>query len=543
MKKSTKITLWVVGSFLAVVIVGFLSADIIASHIVKREVRKALENMPGAEAQVGGIYLNFLTTSAVVKDITFSTNSLTLEDTITGLRAPGLALHIPTLAVWNINYQALMRDQELKINKITLDDPQLLIYLDEKDPASILPTLPKDTTLEKAGTWLQQVGLKKLEINRFSARLKGINSPLFLSVDSLSVSCRDLQYNLADSLFSYNDSVYEVSVRALCAHLPEALFDLEFHDFSTKNQGPLSLGYTRMHHIPTPKQLADMKREPTSWIDMELNSLSTSPLNPIRKVLRQDYTLDAIDVDVKRMHVVRDTRFAPKKPFGTPQDFLLHLPVHFAIHQVNAKARRIDIDMLSTATNCGKMHIKNGSGQLTNITNKAGATWYCRANAPFGKDGKVKALYNIHFDKQATFDIEIHGTDVETHELNSFIRPLVGITSECHIDRLDAVYHGDRHLATGTFCMQYHGLSVHVHKEDKIPYEIVTKYADTFNQLANTLIPKSNPTAVDIVPRKYDVSWKRDEWKPYPLYLFGPCIDGVKMTMLPGLYVHKQSKQ
>ena len=543
MKKSVKITLWVVGVFVALLIGLWMSANIIASYVVHKEVRKALANVPDAEAEVGGIYLDLLSGSAIVKDIRFSTHSLTLEDTITGMRAPGLAMHIPALEVWNIHYKDLWREHALRLYNITLNNPQLLIYLDEQDPASILPAFPKDTTLEKAGTWLQQVALTYFEIHDFQARLVSVRTPLNVALDSLDLVCRDLQYNFADSLFSYNDSLYGVSFHSLRAQLPDGLFDMEVHDLATKDQGPLTIGYTRMHHVPTPKQLADMSKEPTTLIDMEVNSVATSAFNPIRKALAQDYTLDAIKADVKRMHVVRDTRYEPKTPFGTPQDFLRRIPVRFAIKQVDAKAGEIDVDLFTTATNCGKMRIKKGSGQLSNITNKPGATWYCKGGAPFGPEGKVNAIYNFRIDKAASFDLELHGTHVETSELNSFIRPLVGITSECHIDKLDAVYHGDRSIASGTFCMQYHGLEVQVHKEDDIPYKIVTKMADTFNQLANTLVPKSNPTAVDPAPRAYKVEWKRDEWKPYPLYLFGPCIDGIKMTMLPGLYVHKQVKE
>lgn len=90
--------------------------------------------------------------------------------------------------------------------------------------------------------------------------------------------------------------------------------------------------------------------------------------------------------------------------------------------------------------------------------------------------------------------------------------------------------------------MLYHGLNVQVHKEDDIPYKIVTKNADALTTMANTLIPKSNPTSVDRYPRAYSVEWKRDPWQPVPMYIFGPCIDGAKKTMLPGLYVHKQVK-
>ena len=77
---------------------------------------------------------------------------------------------------------------------------------------------------------------------------------------------------------------------------------------------------------------------------------------------------------------------------------------------------------------------------------------------------------------------------------------------------------------------------------DNIPYKIVTKNANTFTTLANTLMPKSNPTAVDVHPRAYEVEWKRDVWKPFPLYMFGPCINGAVETLLPGLYVHKEVK-
>jgi hypothetical protein len=146
----------------------------------------------------------------------------------------------------------------------------------------------------------------------------------------------------------------------------------------------------------------------------------------------------------------------------------------------------------------------------------------------------------MHFDKDATFEIVLDARNVETSDLDGFIRPLVGITSQCHIDRLNTEYRGDKKIAVGEFCMQYTGLELLVHKEDDIPFAVVTKYAKTITQLANTLIPERNPTSVDPAPRRYVVDWKRDEWAIYPLYLFGPCIDGIKMTMLPGLYVHKQ---
>ena len=541
MKKSSKIALWVITSFIALFIVLFLSVDIIASTIVRKEVSSAIKNIPDADAEVGNIYLNLLSGSAIVKDITFSTHSLKVEDSESLYRAPGLAIHIPTLAVWNIDYLALLRHRRLEIFQISLDDMKVTVYLDEKHPESILPTLPKDTTLEKAGLWLQSLNIRHLEVEQFSARLHSTSSPLSLTADTLSFSCHDLAYSFADSLFSYNDSVYSFSLSAAKISLPDGMMDMETHDLSTANQGPLNLGYTRIRNIVSHTKMVELLREQITWIDLELNSVTTSPLNPLRKALAQDYTLDEINADVRCMHVIRDARLAPKVPFGTPQEFLSTIPVIFAIKKVETVTHKLDVELYTTDVNCGKMHLKGPMhATMTNVTNRHGAVWHNRAKAPFGAKGHVEASYDIHMDRKSSFDLSIHGKDLDLEDMNSFIRPLVGITCAIHVNQIDAAYSGDKTKASGSFCMQYHGLDIKVHKEDNIPYKIVTKHADFFTSAANSLLPKSNPTAVDIRPRKYAVEWTRDVWSPYPLYLFGPCIDGIKKTMLPGLYVHKQ---
>lgn len=541
MKKSTKIALWVIASLIALFIVLFLSADIIASAIVRKEVSSAIKNIPDADAEVGNIYLNLLSGSAIVKDITFSTHSLKVEDSESLNRAPGLAIHIPTLAVWNIDYLALLRHRRLEIFQISLDDMKAIVYLDEKHPESILPTLPKDTTLEKAGLWLQSLNIRHLEVEQFSAQLHSTSSPLSLTADTLSFSCHDLAYSFADSLFYYNDSVYSFSLSAAKISLPDGMMEMEAHDLSTANQGPLNLGYTRIRNIVSHTKMVELLHEQITWIDLELNSITTSPLNPLRKVLAQDYTLDEINADVRCMHVIRDARLAPKVPFGTPQEFLSTVPVIFAIKKVESVTHKLDVELYTTDVNCGKMHLKGPMhATMTNVTNRHGAVWHNRAKAPFGAKGHVDAQYDFTMDKNSSFKLSFTGKDLNMEDMNSFIRPLVGITCAIHVNQIDAAYSGDKTKASGSFCMQYHGLDIKVHKEDNIPYKIVTKHADFFTSAANSLLPKSNPTAVDIRPRKYAVEWTRDVWSPYPLYLFGPCIDGIKKTMLPGLYVHKQ---
>lgn len=543
MKKGVKISLWIAGTLVVLGTVVFLCADIIVSRVVQKEVSKTIAQLPGVKAEVGHIYLNLISGSAVVKDISFSTNSLELADSIDGQHAPGLALRIPKLAVWNISYRELIRNHSIAIRKISIDDMDVLAFLDEKHPESLLPLLPKDTTMEHASQWLQAVGVKAVELNDFQAELRSTCSPLFVTVKDLSVAGHDIAYNLVDSVFTYNDSVYELSLGACELHTPDGLFAMELHDLYTADQGALQLGYTHFYNSISPQKLADKMREPTTWIDMELNSVETSPFNPIHKAMNQDYTLESLKTSVKRMHVYRDDRYAPKVPFMTPQAFLRQVPVTFLVKQIEAEVEKIDVYYSSTNVNCGEIHAGKARAHMSNVTNKPGATWYNVAKAPFGKEGQLVAKYNMIMDKAETFELDVHATHIEAHDINTFLRPLVGMTCECHVDALDTHYKGDKIQASGDFCMQYHGLEVKVHKEDDIPYKIVTKNAGAFNSIANTLIPKSNPTAVDPAPRKYQVSWKNDVWKAYPMYLFGPIIDGVVETMLPGLFVHKQVRE
>ena len=150
MKKPVKILLWVIGSVVVLVIALFMSADIIASRLVQKEVSKAFDKIPNADASIGKVYLNLISGSAIVSDILFTTNSLQLKDSVSGERAPGMAVSIPSVAIWNIRYLELLREHRVNVLKISVNEPKILVYLDEKNPESIVPFFPKDTMLDKA---------------------------------------------------------------------------------------------------------------------------------------------------------------------------------------------------------------------------------------------------------------------------------------------------------------------------------------------------------------------------------------------------------
>ena len=534
MKKGTKFTLIVLGAVLALGIILFIGADVWVSRITMRKVNQALTTLPEGKASCGLIQVRLFSGTVGVDDIRFDFRGEPIHKKDTTSR-PGVSIYVEHIELGRIFYSLLLK-KELLVSDLNISQPHVELWLDDKHPEHCFPKIEMDTSLTFP---LHKTELLNLSLKNASLALHSLRTKLNVGVDSCSLTAHHLAY---DSVFHYCDSIYRFSLEHAAIMFPDGRMMMETRNIEHEDQGALTIGATRIANTMPKNKLGDIVKEPVTWIDMQFESVKISPLNPIRKALAKDLSLEKIDAVVKQMNVYRDNRYNPVRPFPMPQQILLNLPVTFLVKQANAQIKAIHIDLASTKTNIGKMDIKNIKAKVDNITNRRNAVLCASGNCPLDQ-GSAEALFEMRMDTQCGFSLRLNAKQVNTNMLNSFVRPLVGMTSDCMIDELDTEYSGDKAQASGTFRMLYHGLRIQVHKEDDIPFKIITKNANTFNTLGNSLIPKSNPTAVDVYPRAYQVVWKRDEWKPFPLFLFGPCIDGVKKTFLPGLYVHLQTKQ
>ena len=534
MKRGTKITLTTLAVIFGIGTALFLCADMIISELVEKEVHNTLGQLPGCEASCGDIHLRFFSGTASVEDLHFAYHGEPCHDK--DAVGPGVNLYVDRVDVGRLFYTLLLK-KRIKITDVRIKHPQVELWMDEKHPELCFPKM-QDPNLEHMNSVIERFDLMNLRIKNVDFKLHSLSSKLDVAVDSLSLTVHDLAY---DTVFSYCDSVYSLSLGHAQVMLPDGMMRLETSDIRHEDQGEFEIGATRIAHTMPRKSLGNIMKEPCTWLDMQLEHVKLSAFNPIRKALAKDFTLDGAETVVKRMDIFRDERFAPKVPFAMPQEILMAIPATFLLKHVDAKINKIDIEFASTNINCGKLHISDINAAVDNITNKRGATLKAHGGCPI-QEGKAKAGFSMTMNKACDFTLNLHAEKMNANFLNPFIRPLVGMTFEMALDTLDTQYSGNSEKAEGTYRMLYHGLEVKVHKEDQIPYSIITKHANTINALANTLLPKSNPTAVDIHPRAYHVQWKRDEWKPFPLYLFGPCIDGAVETVLPGLFVHKQVK-
>ena len=197
----------------------------------------------------------------------------------------------------------------------------------------------------------------------------------------------------------------------------------------------------------------------------------------------------------------------------------------------------MNIEVAIADDNIGKLKMHDAHATIADFTNKRNKTMRIEAKCPI-EQGVADVNLAFTMNKNCDFKTKMHAAGVDGQFINTLLRPITGITLGFELDTLDALYTGNRTNAEGICRLLYHGLQVQVHKEDKIPFKAITANADFINSAAKNLLPKSNPSTVDIHPRAYKVEAKRDEMMFFPIYMMMPIINGAVKTFLPGLFVH-----
>jgi len=528
-----KVTLWVIGSLIVFGALVFTCADIVVSRIVQREVNKSLASLPipGCEASCGNVQVFLFAGLAEVEDLRFSFRGEPLHqhDTI----RPGFALALERLKVGHIFYTPLLK-RNLLVDKIQVVQPSIELWVDEKRPEKSFPEM-QDDGLNKLQDALNRIALNELRIDNAAMKFHSLSSKLDVAADSCSFSACDFVY--ADSTFSYCDSIYKVQLGHISLLTPDGLIRIETHDIAQRDAGDLTIGKTRIKHTVAKKALGDRVKEPVTWIDMHIANVRLAAFNPIRKALAQDYSLDNIAAVVSEANIFRDDRFKPKHPYRMPQEELMDMPVQLAIKNIDARINNLDIEVAIADENIGKLNMHDAHATIANFTNKRGKTMSIEAKCPI-EQGVADVNLAFTMNNDCDFRTKMRAVGVDGSFINTLLRPITGITLGFELDTLDALYTGNRTKAEGVCRMLYHGLQVQVHKEDKIPFKAITANAGFINSAAKNLLPKSNPSTVDIHPRAYKVEAKRDEMMFFPIYMMMPIINGAVKTFLPGLFVH-----
>lgn len=455
-------------------------------------------------------------------------------------KIPGADIRTERVEIGTLAYSQLL-DKKVRLSSVKIVRPTVELWLDEENPELSFPTTPERKDKKPVTPSRIETFLKHLSVENASFALHSTRTKLDLLTDSLSLAVHNLSYIPYKSYFGYCDSVYSFCLKHASVLIPDGKIRIEAHDLAQVNAGPLTLGATYIGHTMDKMELGNQIKEPTTWLQMHMESFKTVPFNPIRKALKKDYTLSHADVVIRDMDVMRDLRYKAIRPFPMIQEAFKDLDVPVYIGSVGVELKKIHIELTSTDINSGSLDLSDIHATAENITTKKNSTIRVKGLCPIAP-GTATVEMELTMNDNCDFYTRLHAENVDASFLNTLIRPLVGMTCSLLIDTLDTRYKGNLTEAKGTYKMLYHDFGIKVHKKDDIPFKIVTRTAHTINVVGNTLIPKSNPLTPHGHPKAYNISWKRNEWQPTELYIFGPVINGVVKTLLPGLFIMDRTK-
>lgn len=369
-------------------------------------------------------------------------------------------------------------------------------------------------------------------------------------------------YMLRKQLEKVNSEEMEVSIDGL--HLSPLVGSASIYGVSFRQGEKNHIGYTEMHlprvHVNNINVFRAIREKHLELRNVKVNNLYVDALLPhpegqmelrasdidvvVRGISYVDtIRVDSVEVDGRDFFFHLSKFHAPAKPYGMPQDGLSKIPMPLRIGRLGANLRQFDFALTTQDVPYAQLTMTDIKAMSRNITTEPNSTILVNAEAHLGHGGCAWLAFSMKQNKACNTGLELLVVDAKGAALDGLLRPLVGMTIDCNIDTIKSSLHGDKHDMNGTFMMRYHDLWVTAHKGES-PYEIVNKNSGAINTIANTLLPKANPNP--LTPenvRKYNVHSTRNVMQPYPLFPVMAIVDGLKDTMLPGLFVEKRVRE
>ncbi len=519
---------------IASVLVGMSKS--LLTNIVKTEIDKQLAELQDYKITYDDVRLNLATRSVTVEGV----HAISLAHDTLPADTCGIDLRVAELKIEHIGIRQFLKNNRVAVKNIAIDglDVNLQIGAEKSLTETDTVQVKKETSAQK----LFAAGTNRFELRNARLRVKNVSNNMSARVENLNLTLHDICYHFDDKQLSYNDSLYELDLSGIGLTNFDGIYNIDIQKVATENSGAI---YANDVHVwsPIPKtKLAELKGNiPTTWVETRIDSLRTTPLNLFAQAIDKQIVVDSVFIVAKQFNLYRDSRFDAKEPYQMPQQKILKMPLPVEIHHIDVRVPRCDIEMATTDKNCGQMALYHTHVTIDDFSNRHDETIKMRMLCRLHGGGFVDVSLNLTLDKHSHLYCLFKVADGTGEALNSFVRPLFGVTFDCNIDKITAEFVGDEHQTEGIFTMLYRNLVLHVHGNES-PYVFIAKNGGLINFLSQLVLPKSNPSKPNGEFRSYKISYERDEYQVFPAYLIHTLVNGVKETLFPGFYVKKRVK-
>ncbi len=541
--KALKITGIVVGSLILLhgaisLVVNYLLHERIEQRLVEQ-----VQVLYGKTIRYGKINISPLSRTVSIDDLYFNS---TASDSLLA-DSLGFEVAVDRVRVLKVDFIDLLIHKDVVIRSIVIQHPQMSLNLSEKlfqaPPSSI-------SASEEMISYVARLNVDNVRIEDAAVYWRMLDSHLRFEVDDIDLAVDNLDFDFATQTASYNDSTYFVSLSGIRVLTPDSLTYLSVGQLESKDAGPIVIKNFHEHTTVGYRELANRSHLPETWTAIDVPQVETSPINIIAQILSQKVTIDTLKANVKSLKVFEDLRYPNIDPYPMPQQVLMAVEVPLKVRYINASVDTLHYTLATTDIHDGSLDIVNIKARIKNFGNRNRDEFRVLGSASFIGGGRADLQVTMKMSKACDWSIKLSGKGLKGSAFNGFLRPLFGLGVNLDIDEVKAEYTGDKDKAAGDFKMLYHGLEILTYPGESA-YDIINKNAKAIATLGNSLIPKSNPTLLpgskgnlpSERPREYNVKAERDPMKKVPVYMLSPVFDGLKKTMLPGLYIQKKRKK
>ena len=536
MSHKRKIIIWsVLCTVVVLLVVAVLCANGIVSSIADRKLRQQLADNDRLTLTYDRLQVRLMEGYVSADNIYCS---LAPVDTLLS-DSLGQTFAADKLEVRGINWFKL-RKKQLLIGHINVESPQVKLQFADKSKKNnnIKPSTEEtDTTAldGKQEVFFELVRVHKISLSDGSVGIKKLTDKFSFSTDSVNIQVRDLCYDFVDSAFTYNDSVYELSLRNLNLTTADGLVNLKLAQLSNKDAGPLTLRSLRARNTCPKEQLANRQGKiPVTWFDAQIDKLLTSDVNLVRQIVRKDVNVEKVSVYGHSVQIYRDMQYPPKVPYPMPQEEIMNIPLPVHVGALDVHLPRFNISVTNDGSHVGNMHIDNISVSAQNFSNSKNNTMAVAIKSRL-TGGDLNARLTLRNDKNCSFAFNFSARDLRPSQLEDFLVPIAGTSAHCRIHSLDISSQGGSVMSKSNFCMVYDSMAVNIHQD--APIEKLAKSAGLINFFAPAVVYKSNPRPNTVEPFACETQNTRDPWQNFAMYLMSPLMDGMLHTVLPeGIY-------
>lgn len=483
MNRSRIIVLSVVAVIMLAAVVVVLRADRMAEDMAAKYIRQAADGQH-IELSWSDLHIRLLHGSVRMDSLRVQ---LALPDSSAQHDTTYLSLTLPRVDIGRIHWLTLLKHRLVHIDRAQLTDGALL--------------------------------------------LSKHNNHTTLALDSLNLAAHDLCYNLIDSTFSYNDSVYHLHLSNLDFTSADGLFRATIGDLATADAGRIVLRNIAGGNTDNKEQHAfKIGKHEATWAQFRLSEVRTSPVNIIRLALAKQVHIDTVVVQGQQVEIYYDAQFPPKAPHPMPQQTLAAMPMPLNVGCVTATLPKMHVGVCLDGKNAGALDLTGTQARITNICNKQGSTMHVQLATHIG-GGDVKVTTDLTLDKQCSLTYNADINNLKGSDLRSLTEPLVGVDLQCRFHSISTHCKGDGQQMQGDFCMTYDSLKVNL--DEHGPMKDLASMAWLINPLASVVLFNRNPRFDNQQPDAFNVNVYYDPMQPFPAYYIFAVADGVLQTILP----------